>query len=101
MLAVNKDNRKQGLGLELATRGIDKMVSMGCEEIMLEAEQCNVGALRLYERLGFVRDELLGRYYLNGSSAYRLKLWIGKEPGELVESTFDSAQSTLQHIENV
>ena len=43
---------------------------------MLEAEESNVGALTLYERLGFVRDERLGRYYLNGSDAYRLKLWV-------------------------
>jgi len=81
MLAVSKAYRKQGLGAELSTRAIDRMVLLGCDEVMLEAEQSNVGALGLYERLGFVRDELLGRYYLNGSSAYRLKLWIGGEGG--------------------
>ncbi|KAL6768037.1 hypothetical protein ACKKBF_B37525 [Auxenochlorella protothecoides x Auxenochlorella symbiontica] len=49
---------------------------MGCEEVALEAEVTNVGALRLYERLGFVRDKRLKRYYLNGSDAFRLKLLL-------------------------
>ena len=39
----------------------------------------------LYDKLGFVRDELLGRYYLNGSDAYRLKLWIGDGVGDSIE----------------
>jgi len=39
MLAVSKAYRQQGLGAELSTRGIDRMVRMGCDEIMLEAEQ--------------------------------------------------------------
>jgi len=78
MLAVDSAHRKKGIGLELATQGIDRMVDMGCDEVMLEAELTNVGALALYEKLGFARDERLGRYYLNGGDAYRLKLWIDK-----------------------
>jgi N-alpha-acetyltransferase 30 len=77
MLAVNKTYRGRGLGLKLANIGIEGMKAMNCTEIMLEAEECNSAALSLYDRLGFVRDERLGRYYLNGSGAYRLKLWIG------------------------
>jgi peptide alpha-N-acetyltransferase len=84
MLAVNKLHRKKGLGLELVNRGIARMVDLGCDEIFLEAEESNLGALRLYERLGFMRDEKLGRYYLNGSNAYRLKLWVGDEYGSAV-----------------
>lgn len=42
------------------------MVCMGCEEITLETEASNKTALTLYEKLGFVRDEKLTRYYLNG-----------------------------------
>jgi peptide alpha-N-acetyltransferase len=52
------------------------MVFLGCEEITLETEASNSGALKLYEKLGFVRDEKLTRYYLNGGDAYRLKFWI-------------------------
>jgi peptide alpha-N-acetyltransferase len=76
MLAVSKSHRKRGIGLKLAKVGIERMITMGCEEIVLEAESTNQGALGLYEKLGFVRDEKLGRYYLNGGDAFRLKLWI-------------------------
>ena len=41
---------------------------------MLETEVTNIGALRLYEGLGFVRDKRLLKYYLNGNDAFRLKV---------------------------
>ena len=43
---------------------------------MLEAETTNQGALRLYSRAGFLRDKRLGKYYLSGADAYRLKLLL-------------------------
>ncbi len=45
-------------------------------QIVLETEENNTAALALYERLGFVRDKRLHKYYLNGHDAYRLKLWL-------------------------
>lgn len=45
-------------------------------KIVLETEVSNAAALRLYGRLGFIREKRLPRYYLNGSDAFRLKLWI-------------------------
>ena len=56
------------------------MICGGCEEVALEAEVSNAGALRLYERLGFIRDKRLQRYYLNGSDAFRLKLLLPRHP---------------------
>ncbi|TYZ66507.1 hypothetical protein PybrP1_002579 [[Pythium] brassicae (nom. inval.)] len=76
MLAVEKKFRKQGIGSQLAERAIALMAAQGCEEVMLETEIANKGAIRLYENLGFVRDERLVRYYLNGGDAFRLKLWL-------------------------
>ena len=38
----------------------------------------NKKALALYEKLGFMRVEKLGRYYLNGGDAYRLKFFVAK-----------------------
>lgn len=29
-------------------------------------------------KLGFVKEEKMSKYYLNGGDAYRLKLWIDK-----------------------
>jgi len=78
MLTVDNAYRKRGIGIKLASAGIERMVMKGCEEICLEAEATNIGALALYDKLGFVRDEKLTRYYLNGNDAYRLKMWIDK-----------------------
>ena len=74
MLTVDKPYRKKGIGIKLAHKGIERMIEVGCEEVTLEAEASNTGALNLYEKLGFMRDEKLSRYYLNGSDAYRLRL---------------------------
>lgn len=52
------------------------MMELGADEIVLETELTNVGALNLYEKLGFIRDKRLHRYYLNGMDAFRLKLWL-------------------------
>lgn len=43
MLAVDKSYRKRGIGLKLATLGIDKMISYGCLEVVLEAEVYLIG----------------------------------------------------------
>lgn len=76
MLAVEQNSRHRGIGSQLAQRAIDRMKAAGCEEVTLETEIDNRGAIRLYENLGFVRDERLVRYYLNGGDAFRLKLWL-------------------------
>lgn len=47
-----------------------------CEEAVLETELSNTGALGLYQNLGFIKDKLLIKYYLNGGDAWRLKLWL-------------------------
>lgn len=36
----------------------------------------NVAAIKLYERLGFLRSKSLHRYYLNANTAYRLVLYL-------------------------
>ena len=45
-------------------------------KVVLEAELSNSPAIHLYEKLGFIRDKSLFRYYLKGSNAVRLKLWL-------------------------
>lgn len=52
------------------------MNNLPCSYFIFQAS--NGGALSLYKRLGFVKEEKLARYYLNGGDAYRLKLWIDK-----------------------
>uniref|UniRef100_A0A2P2N7W4 Uncharacterized protein MANES_11G076700 n=1 Tax=Rhizophora mucronata TaxID=61149 RepID=A0A2P2N7W4_RHIMU len=74
MLVVIKPYRGRGIATELVTRSIRVMMESGCEEVTLEAEVTNKGALALYGRLGFIRAKRLFRYYLNGVDAFRLKL---------------------------
>ena len=76
MLAVDEVLRGKGIGSCLVSKAIRSMRSEGCEEVVLETECSNTGALNLYERLGFFRDKRLLRYYLNGGDAFRLKLWF-------------------------
>lgn len=76
MLAVSSQYRGQGIATELVRRAIDAMAQRDADEIILETEETNIPAMRLYERLGFVRSKKLHRYYLNGNSAYRLVLLL-------------------------
>ena len=72
MFAVDAAVRRCGIGSALAALSVQRMAA-DCDEVVLETEVTNAGALRLYESLGFVRDKLLAKYYLNGNAAYRLR----------------------------
>ena len=76
MLAVREEFRKKRIGSTLVSKSIQKMIEIGCEEVILEAEVTNRGALRLYSNMGFIRDRYLHRYYLNAVDAWRLKLFL-------------------------
>jgi N-alpha-acetyltransferase 30 len=76
ILAVHKDYRNRGIGTKLSQLLLDEMILVGVDEIVLETEDSNFSSLNLYEKLGFARDKHLPNYYLNGSGAYRLKLWL-------------------------
>ncbi|KAI8373192.1 putative acyltransfersase [Radiomyces spectabilis] len=75
MLAVAKEYRKRAIGSTLVELAIKTMKENDADEIVLETEYTNQGALSLYERIGFIRDKRLYRYYLNGTDAFRLKLF--------------------------
>ncbi|KAI0597146.1 acyl-CoA N-acyltransferase [Biscogniauxia sp. FL1348] len=76
MLAVSSAYRGHGIATALVKMAIDAMAERNADEIVLETEETNLPAMRLYERLGFLRSKKLHRYYLNGNSAYRLVLLL-------------------------
>jgi N-alpha-acetyltransferase 30 len=76
MLAVAAPYRGYGIATALVQRAIEAMRARNADEIVLETEETNLAAMRLYERLGFLRSKKLHRYYLNGNSAYRLVLLL-------------------------
>ena len=82
MLTVRESHRKRGIGVRLAKMAIQRMKQVGCSAVVLEAEGGNGGALRLYERLGFMREQRMARYYLNGGDAFRLRLDFKEEAEE-------------------
>ena len=81
MLAVGQDYRRRGIGKALVKRVLERMRAMGCDSVILETEVSNTTAQRLYQTtFGFIREELLVRYYLNWNDAYRLRLWFDDGP---------------------
>ncbi|CAA7405163.1 unnamed protein product [Spirodela intermedia] len=105
MLVVVKPYRGRGIATELVTRSIRVMMESGCEEVTLEAEVTNKGALALYGRLGFIRAKRLFRYYLNGVDAFRLKLLFPRQepsplPGNEGSQHYDHQEpSPLYHFQ--
>ncbi|KAB5542625.1 acyl-CoA N-acyltransferase [Coniochaeta sp. 2T2.1] len=91
MLAVSSAYRGHGVATALVKRAIDAMAQRNADEIVLETEESNIPAMRLYERLGFLRSKKLHRYYLNGSSAYRLVLLLKQlDPDAATDLALDS-----------
>jgi peptide alpha-N-acetyltransferase len=86
MLAVSSEYRGKGIATRLVRMAIDAMIEQGADEVVLETEVENVAAMRLYERLGFLRSKRLHRYYLNGNGAFRFVLgvreWVPREVEE-------------------
>jgi peptide alpha-N-acetyltransferase len=78
MLAVSSSYRGHGIATTLVRKALDAMIARGADEVVLETEETNIPAMKLYERLGFIRSKKLHRYYLNGNSAYRLVLHLKK-----------------------
>lgn len=61
MLTVVSPYRKQGIGRKLVVMGLERMVKAGCSEIVLETELSNTGAIFLYEKLGFIKEDRLAK----------------------------------------
>ncbi|KRX03089.1 Acyl-CoA N-acyltransferase [Pseudocohnilembus persalinus] len=79
MIVVNKQYRGLKIGKKLTQIFIDKIIELGGEEIVLETESVNSGALALYKSCGFAKVKRLLNYYQNGNDAFRLKLWISNK----------------------
>ena len=70
MMSVGRRPRalKEARVYAAVERALEVMHEMGVDECVLEAESTNIGALKLYENLGFIRDKRLRRYYLSDGS---------------------------------
>ncbi len=79
MLSVEPEFRRKGIGADLICQCLAIMKEAGCAIATLETEVSNSSATCLYTKLGFQKDKLLIRYYLNGGDAWRLKFVFGKK----------------------
>jgi len=68
-LAVHPDFRRRGLARELLEAVFSEGVRRNCGTVVLEVRHDNADAVRLYERLGFVRISSRARYYSAGEDA--------------------------------
>ncbi|TKR60584.1 hypothetical protein L596_027811 [Steinernema carpocapsae] len=76
MLAVDPEYRCQGIASSLVAHACNMMKAYNCNEVSLETEVTNENALRLYSKFGFIREQRMKNYYLNGIDAFKLKLTL-------------------------
>ena len=76
MLVVDKQIRNLGLGTKLLDLQLKEFTRLKADEVILETEKLNFGALKLYEKFGFQREKFLESYYMNSGDAFRLKLFL-------------------------
>jgi ribosomal-protein-alanine N-acetyltransferase len=65
-LDVAGGRRRQGVGRELMRQLVERLESAGARLIRLEVDLRNAGAIRFYERLGFLETRTLRDYYGDG-----------------------------------
>ena len=76
MLAVEKSFRGSKIGSRLVAESVGLMRAKDCDYVYLETPIGNERAMKLYTDLGFAKVKMLPRYYMDGSDAIRLKLWL-------------------------
>jgi ribosomal-protein-alanine N-acetyltransferase len=73
-IAVLSEWRRRGIGSALMVELLKGFKRVGCEEAFLEVRVSNKPAIRLYEKLGFRRVDILRGYYKDGEDAYLMTL---------------------------
>jgi len=63
-LAIHPDFRRCGIATRLVKEALDELKERGCRSLYLEVRASNLGARRLYERLGFRVTGVRKDYYI-------------------------------------
>ncbi len=64
-VAVHPDHRRRGIAESLVTALCDALKQKGSSSLTLEVRSSNLGAIALYEKLGFTQVGLRKNYYRN------------------------------------
>lgn len=99
MLAVLPTFRGGRIGSKLVTISADLMRKKGCEQVSLETPVTNARALKLYTDLGFAKVKFLPVYYLDGSDAVRLKLFLEARDPQLPPSQEEQEDAATAAVE--
>ena len=76
-IAVDEKFRGQGVGSLLLNKGIKVARKMGCERVVLDVALDNLGAKRLYEKIGFeVFDKRSYPWFGGRIGMYNMELYI-------------------------
>ena len=73
-IAVQTEVRRRGVATSLLQRTVEFLRARGVGELWLEVNLKNVEAVNLYLKLGFEKEEVLRKYYSDGSDAIRMRL---------------------------
>jgi len=76
-IAVATDERKKGYGTALLNALLERAEKDGITAVTLEVRVSNEGAIRLYERLGFVSSGIRPKFYPDGEDAKIFWLKLG------------------------
>jgi len=69
-IAVLPDFRRKGVASTLMGEVMKALVGYGCGDLFLEVRASNVGAVRLYRKLGFKLERRIRYYYADGEDGY-------------------------------
>lgn len=70
-VAVKEEYRGRGIATALLSAVFSVLQNVyGVEEVQLEVRVSNYKAIKLYEKLGFVKVERIKNYYLDGEDSY-------------------------------
>jgi len=83
-VAVKEEYRGKGIATALLTAALSMLQSIySVEEVQLEVRVSNYKAIKLYEKLGFVKVERIKGYYLDGEDSYLMVKNLSQEPCEI------------------
>ena len=77
-IAVLGDHRRRGVATMLLQSLVSHLEHDGVDELWLEVNTRNEGAITLYEKIGFAKMMILENYYSDGSPALRMRLSLNK-----------------------
>ena len=78
-VVVDAGARRSGIVRRLVLAGLEWAEALGAQQMMLEVEAGNAGAIALYEQVGFVALARRANYYGAGADALVMALPLGRE----------------------